>query len=111
MMSPTSSSSSSSVSTFSSKEFSGDGWSPHWRTQSPFTPSPTNADHRRTVESSSPHSSMVAVHWINVDNDKLHYAEKMLQNFKWVRFLSSFPNSILVDLKMCFRSFHEFFTN
>ena len=84
LTSPTSSSSSSSVSTVSLKEFSSEGWSPHWRTQSPFTPSPTNVSQRRTAGSSSPHSSMIAVNWINVDNDKLHYAEKMLQNFKWV---------------------------
>lgn len=79
------SSSSSSASTLSSKELSSDGWSPHWRTDASCTMSPTNTRLRKNVaENTSPYTSMVAVCWISVDNDRLHYAEKMLQNFRYL---------------------------
>lgn len=76
------SSSNSSISTVSSKELSSDGWSPHQRRDSSCSMSPTRSSRWRLVsDNTSPYTSMVAVHWICVDNERLHYAEKMLQSF------------------------------
>ncbi|MCO5568200.1 hypothetical protein L7F22_021896 [Adiantum nelumboides] len=75
----------SSMSTLSSKELSSDGWSPSWRKDASFCASPTRTSQWRfTTENRSPYTSMVAVHWISVDNDRLLYAEKMLQNFRYL---------------------------
>lgn len=79
------SSSHSSFSTVSSKELSSDGWSPRRLRDSSFSMSPTRSSQWRLVsENTSPYTSMVAVHWICVDNERLHYAEKMLQNFRFL---------------------------
>ncbi|KAI5080810.1 hypothetical protein GOP47_0003993 [Adiantum capillus-veneris] len=75
----------SSMSTLSSKELSSDGWSPNWRKDGLCSASPTRTSQWRfATDNRSPYTSMVAVHWISVDNDRLLYAEKMLQNFRYL---------------------------
>ncbi|KAH7351894.1 hypothetical protein KP509_19G019200 [Ceratopteris richardii] len=79
------SSSYSSVNSQSSKEFSSDGWSPHGRKDPSFSSSPMRlSPWRPASENINSYSSMVAVHWISVDNEQLLYAEKMLQNFRYL---------------------------
>lgn len=74
------SSSYSSASTYSPKELSSDGWSPHSRTDTSSVPSRDRSEQKSTLEN----IGMVEVNWICVDNDRLTYAAKMLRNFRYL---------------------------
>ncbi|MCO5583392.1 hypothetical protein L7F22_037303 [Adiantum nelumboides] len=80
----TPSSSYSSASTVSSRDHcSSDGWSPRQKTKLSCTLNPSNAcQSETTADLTTPYMSMVAVHWVCVDGDRLQYAEKMLANFR-----------------------------
>ncbi|KAI5056243.1 hypothetical protein GOP47_0028061 [Adiantum capillus-veneris] len=80
----TPSSSCSSGSTISSRDLcSSDGWSPLQKAKPSCTVNPSSTCQKETIaDLTNPYTSMVAVHWVCVDGDRLQYAEKMLTNFR-----------------------------
>ncbi|KAJ7524330.1 hypothetical protein O6H91_17G000900 [Diphasiastrum complanatum] len=86
------------------RQYSGDSWSPRWRTGSRTTSLGDPFKVEVSSENIGTYSSMVEVHWIYVDKCRLEYTSQALCNFRLmiIQLEKVDPGSLKHDEKLAF---------